>query len=160
MDTPFAFCKHVLTGKKLCLAKSRRTVYFIYFSQQFSVQRVSRRRNTPRFSISANEPLAASNSEQLRISVGFPNGHFDFLIMTPFYSGKNKKMRGVGEGCHFSGHLANEPNSCVAMTGCIGSEDVEFTILSEHASQSGMYRWKRDGNVVAIESPWKVHTFF
>ena len=40
------------------------------------------------------------------------------------------------------------------MTGCIKSEDVEFTILSNHASESNMYRWKKDGtveNIVNIE---------
>ena len=42
------------------------------------------------------------------------------------------------------------------MTGCIGSEDVEFTILSEHAPETGLFKWKIDGNVEVIEHPFKV----
>ena len=69
-----------------------------------------------------NMPLSAPNSKQLRISVSFPDGHFDMLIMDPFYSGMNS--RAGQKDCHFIGHLANEPDTCAAMTGCFGFEDV------------------------------------
>ena len=76
--------------------------------------------------------------------------------MNSFDSGMKSRVEDQ-EDCHYIGHLANEPDKCVAMTGCFGYEDVEVTILSEHASKSGMYRWKMDGSMENIESPWKVH---
>ena len=42
------------------------------------------------------------------------------------------------------------------MTGCIGSEDIEFTIMSEHTSDSGLYKWTKDGNIENIEVPLEV----
>ena len=51
------------------------------------------------------------------------------------------------EQCVYSGHLANEPEACVAMTGCAGSEDVELTILSTHNEVSHTFKWLKEGNV-------------
>ena len=59
------------------------------------------------------------------------------------------------ENCHFIGHLENEREACVAMTGCLGSENVEFTIMSKHASESPMFLWTKEGNVRVIEKPFK-----
>ena len=49
--------------------------------------------------------------------------------------------------CHYIGHLTNELTACVAMTGCVGSQDVQFTILSKHAPNSSTFKWTIDGNV-------------
>ena len=51
------------------------------------------------------------------------------------------------ERCHYIGHLENEHTACVAMTGCVGSQDVQFTILSKHAPKSSTFKWTKDGNV-------------
>ena len=51
------------------------------------------------------------------------------------------------EQCVYFGHLANEPTACVAMTGCPGSEDVEFTILSTHNEISHTFKWSKEGDV-------------
>ena len=51
------------------------------------------------------------------------------------------------EQCVYFGHLANEPEACVAMTGCPGSEDVEFTILSTHNEVSHTFKWSKEGDV-------------
>ena len=75
----------------------------------------------------------------------------DTLVLNTFYSDKDQI-----EGCHFLGHLANEHQACVAMTGCIGFEDIEFTIMSDHAIESIMYNWKRDGSVEIIKHPLEV----
>ena len=37
------------------------------------------------------------------------------------------------------------------MTGCIGEEDVEFTILSTHATNSPMFKWTKEGKVEVVE---------
>ena len=79
------------------------------------------------------------------IAITFPDGHTDNLILGHFYAEENRPR-----GCHFSGHLEHDSEACVGMTGCIGSDDVEFTIISDHASGSGMYKWKKDGNVEHI----------
>ena len=55
--------------------------------------------------------------------------------------------------CAYVGHLANEPEACVAMTGCFGQEDVEFSIASSHAADSGTYSWNMDGTVHVIDNP-------
>ena len=49
--------------------------------------------------------------------------------------------------CIYSGHLADEPEACVAMTGCAGSDDVEFTILSDRMIGSHMFKWTKEGDV-------------
>ena len=35
----------------------------------------------------------------------------------------------------------------IAMTGCPGIEDVDFTILSDDPETSGLFRWTKDGKV-------------
>ena len=39
------------------------------------------------------------------------------------------------------------------LTGCIGAEDLEFTILSAHAGNSPYYKWSRDGKVEVLDNP-------
>ena len=55
------------------------------------------------------------------------------------------------DDCNFIGHLTNEPETCVAMTGCLGSDDIDFTIMSSHASGSTMFHWSKEGDVRLIE---------
>ena len=44
------------------------------------------------------------------------------------------------------------------MTGCLGSEDVEFTILSEHAPGTAMFIWRKNGQVELVENAIEVYT--
>ncbi len=46
--------------------------------------------------------------------------------------------------------------ACVAMTGCPGERDVEFTILSQHNAGYHMYRWNKDGTIEGVESEKRV----
>jgi len=103
--------------------------------------------NTPTFTLldsRSDAPIPIPN-----IFVTFPDGYSDNLVLNRFYS------ENEADGCHFLGHLENEQEACVAMTGCIGSEDVEFTIMSEHAPETSLFKWKIDGNVEVIEHPFK-----
>ena len=50
-----------------------------------------------------------------------------------------------------------EFKACVAMTGCIGKEDVELTIFSTHATNSPMFKWTKEGKVEVVEKSNKVH---
>ena len=45
------------------------------------------------------------------------------------------------------------------MTGCVGSEDVEFTILSKHAAQSNLLKWTKEGNVEIFDRSIMVNHF-
>ena len=53
------------------------------------------------------------------------------------------------------GHLEKEVSSCAAMTGCLGREDVEVTILSKQYTETTMFRWTADDRVQVIESPFR-----
>jgi hypothetical protein len=96
-----------------------------------------------------------SVNESPRVTVTFPDGYTDTLVLNRYYSSEKDRMA-EAEECHFIGHLAKEQDACVAMTGCIGSEDIDFTIMSSHATKSAMFKWSKDGHVEIIESPFKV----
>jgi len=87
------------------------------------------------------------------VTITFPDGYTDTLVLSKYYSSEEDRMAGA-EACHYVGHLANERDACAAMTGCIGSEDIDLTIMSRHA-ESTMFRWTKDGKVEVIESPFK-----
>ena len=95
----------------------------------------------------------------LCVSVTFPDGYKDDLVLSKFHANEEDRIANV-EHCNYIGHLAKEPEACVAMTGCFGSENVHLTILSAHAPESSMFKWTKDGNVEIIESSFKVHTYF
>ena len=86
------------------------------------------------------------------VSVTFSDGYHDNLVLNRYDPNDEDRMANK-EHCNFIGHLENEPEACVAMTGCFGSEDVHFTILSKHARMltSSMFTWKKDGNVEVID---------
>ena len=92
------------------------------------------------------------------VSVTFPNGHEDTLILDRHYSSEEDRI-GQVEACNYIGHLKKDPEACVAMTGCVGSEDVEFTILSDHATESPMFKWTKEDTVEVIEHPYLVKNF-
>merc|ERR1712012_1136464 len=53
------------------------------------------------------------------ISIAFPNGHFDNLVLDRFYPSAESRKIGKPH-CNFIGHLENEQTACVAVTGCYG----------------------------------------
>ena len=40
------------------------------------------------------------------------------------------------------------------MTGCLGSDNIDFTIMSTHTSGSAMFHWSKEGDVRLIEHPF------
>ena len=92
------------------------------------------------------------------VAITFPDGYTDTLVLNHYYYSDEEDIN-VQAGCHFLGHLANDHDACVAMTGCIGQEDVELTIMSEHASDSGLYKWNKDGTIEIINHPLTVTKF-
>ena len=89
------------------------------------------------------------------VSIVFPDGFEDTLVLRKYHANEEDRIANE-DHCNYLGHLANEPEACVAMTGCFGSEDVHFTILSVHAEESSMFMMTKDGNVEIIDSSFKV----
>ena len=93
-----------------------------------------------------------------RIAIDFPDGYKDTLVLNKFHANDHDRIANE-DHCNFIGHLENKPEACVAMTGCLGSEDVHFTILSAHALESSMFKWTKEGSVEVIEKSFKVNIF-
>ena len=84
------------------------------------------------------------------IEIEFPDGYKDTLVLKKFYGNDEDKMAKL-DRCHYIGRLANESESGVAMTGCVKSEDVEFTILSNHSKACQIFKWRKNDEVEIIK---------
>merc|ERR1739844_19847 len=109
--------------------------------------RLSGQKETPSFVLVEERSSNGAPS----IVVTFPDGYQDVLVLSKFYANKQNRIASK-ERCHYIGHLANELTACVAMTGCVGSQDVQFTILSKHAPNSSTFKWSKDGKVELMKS--------
>ena len=67
--------------------------------------------------------------------------------MDNFYFAEEDKLARK-ENCDYIGHLAGDLNTCVAVTGCAGSEDLEITMIGE---RGGLYRMDLNGLVSLVE---------
>ena len=89
------------------------------------------------------------------ILVTFLDGYTDRLILHKHYFNDDDRMT-VDNKCHYFGHLAIERDACVAMTGCVGGDDIDFTIMSTHAKGSSGFVWTRNGDIFTLDSNAKV----
>jgi len=128
-------------GKAVTNSKMRFLVIVSLISIAYSA-RLSGKSETPSFVLVEERSLNGSPS----IAVTFPDGYQDTLVLNKFYANEQNRMASK-ERCHYIGHLENEVTACVAVTGCVGSQDVQFTILSKHARKSSTFKWSKDGNV-------------
>ena len=83
------------------------------------------------------------------IRVTFPDGHSDEIRLGRHFF-DDKDRIGTENDCRYFGHLENEHEACVAMTGCLGAEDVLVTIMSVHAPDSTHFLWTKDGEVSVL----------
>ena len=99
----------------------------------------------------------SSNDQIPQISVRFPNGKWDKLVLNRYYASNERSIFKDIENCRFIGRLSEETEACVAMTGCPASADeaVEITILSENVVDTFMYKWYQNGSVIPIEDPFR-----
>ena len=92
-----------------------------------------------------------------QIAITFPDGHEDLLVLERHYFSESdriaKKMN-----CNFMGHLEKMSEACVAVTGCIGQR-MELTINSKHCGSINKFILHQNGEVEAVESPFKVLDF-
>ena len=103
-----------------------------------------------------------SRSSSPNIIVTFPDGHSDRIKLgRHFYNDKDRLAD--KNDCRYFGHLENEREACVAMTGCLGSEDILFTIMSAHAPDSNHFLWTKEGHVdildqskIVIQNKWNI----
>ena len=85
------------------------------------------------------------------IAITFPDGHEDELILEKHFPNEEARMENK-EHCNYFGHLKNDPQACVAVTGCYGRDKLDFTIMSDHSLYQNMFIVSQDGQVTAIEN--------
>ena len=88
------------------------------------------------------------------IDITLPDGSQDHLVLERHYMCQADKMA-KKMNCNFIGHLANEKEACVAVTGCPG-ERMEFTINSKHAGRGNRFILHQNGTMEKVESTFKV----
>ena len=113
--------------------------------------------NLPKFTL-IPDGKHSSKQDIPEIKISFSDGSTDTLVLSRYYSNQEEKLSGI-KRCNFIGYLANEVNACVGMTGCPGSEDVEFTILSSRLTKSPLLKWYKDNGAVEMISLEKVCIF-
>ena len=96
-----------------------------------------------------------SKDSSPNVLVTFPDGYTDRLVLKKHYFNEKDRMAD-DRHCNYIGHLAKETDACVAMTGCLGSDNVEFTIMSTHALGSNGFVWSKEGDVHMVESNQEV----
>ena len=80
------------------------------------------------------------------VDVFFPDGYRDRILL--------QRHEDADEtDCHYIGHLEKEKSTCIAMTGCPGKDDLEFTLFSTHLTHPGTFKWLKDGTVHFLEYP-------
>ena len=89
------------------------------------------------------------------VLVTFPDGYTDRLVLRKHYFNEKDRMTDESH-CNYIGHLAKETDACVAMTGCLGSDDVELTIMSTHAIGSNGFVWSKEGDIHIVKSNQEV----
>ncbi len=100
----------------------------------------------------------ASRSDAPTVDITFVNGIKDTLILHRHFTGDVMRRSGKMT-CNFLGHLKNEPEACVALTGCPGEEKVSITLFSNNNHNHFMYEWHQDGTVEGIDSAFKVNRY-
>lgn len=89
-----------------------------------------------------------------KIEITFPNGMVDNMVLERFYSNEAERQARSLMTCNYIGHLENEVTACVAVTGCLGKDDLEMTIMSKHAGASSMIILRKDNSVERVENPF------
>ena len=100
------------------------------------------------FSVVEKRTLVSSPT----INVTFSDGYMDTIVLWKHYSNKEEK-RSIEDDkdCNYLGHLLHEKEACVAMTGCVGKEDVVLTIMSKHATDSSHFVWTKEGKIHTVK---------
>ena len=93
------------------------------------------------------------------IDIAFPDGHLDQIVLEKHFFNQEDRMANK-EHCNYFGHLKNDPNACIAVTGCYGRDDLEFTILAGHGMANHMFVMQKDGQLRIVERTINVSFHF
>ena len=116
---------------------------------------VAKPQELPKITINKTKPPRSINDNGIpSIDITFPDGSQDHLVLERHYMCEADKMA-KKMNCNFIGHLANEKEACVAVTGCPG-ERMEFTINSKHAGRGNRFILHQNGTMEKVESAFKV----
>ena len=85
------------------------------------------------------------------IAITFPDGHEDELILEKHFPNEEARMENK-EHCNYFGHLKNDPQACVAVTGCYGHDKLDFTIMSDHSLYQNKFVLEKDGQLIAVKN--------
>ena len=110
-----------------------------------------------RFSVIEKRSKVSSPS----INVTFSDGYMDTIVLWKHYSNEEQKRSTESDrDCNYLGHLLHEKEACVAMTGCVGKEDLVLTIMSPHATGSSHFVWTKEGEIHTVELDPRVSICF
>ena len=115
---------------------------------------VAKPQELPKITINNIKPRSTNDNGIPSIDITFPDGSQDHLVLERHYMCEADKMA-KKMNCNFIGHLANEKEACVAVTGCPG-ERMEFTINSKHAGRGNRFILHQNGTMEKVESAFKV----
>ena len=115
---------------------------------------VAKPQDLPKITIHKIKPRSTNDTGIPSIDITFPDGSQDHLVLERHYMCEADKMA-KKMNCNFIGHLANEKEACVAVTGCPG-ERMEFTINSKHAGRGNRFILHQNGTMEKVESAFKV----
>ena len=103
--------------------------------------------DNPRFEVTASR----STEEPPSISISFPNGVEDNLVLSHF-----KLLKQSKGGCNFLGHLEKTPSSSAAVTGCLDKpgDKMEITLISNHNIDK-MFSVDYFGTTYTIKTPFE-----
>ena len=85
------------------------------------------------------------------IAITFVDGFEDELVLEKHFPSEEARLENK-EHCNYYGHLKNDPNACVAVTGCYGQDDLEFTIMSDHTLTQNQFVLEKNGQLKAIHN--------
>ena len=97
------------------------------------------------------EIIETGQSDELRVKVALPDGYKDVLNLKRHYLNDGERENRI-ERCNFIGHLESDKKAGVALTGCLGQEDVMTTILFQNQLGAKVFLWKLNGEVQEIVS--------
>ena len=86
-----------------------------------------------------------------KIAITFPDGHEDELILEKHFPNEEARMENK-EHCNYFGHLKNDPQACVAVTGCYGHDKLDFTIMSDNSLYQNKFVLEKNGQSKAIKN--------
>ena len=109
----------------------------------------------PQFSVQLQDRISGPGSIP-SIDVTFDDGLTDTIVLRKFTFHEEDRLESL-ENCNYFGHLASDESACLSVTGCVGLEPLDFTIMGE---KGGLYRWNLDGSVTQIKRSELVSTPF